>query len=109
MVQSELTSGNPPTQAHLIQVGHWSDISGPSQPKKRKQALPSVEAEEAEVFEVPPYRFNNVPSILLQRDAYWRSYVKVEPEETLHLFEQVAIVDDIGARLQATAIREREA
>ena len=109
VVQSELTPGNPPVQAHLIQVGHWSDIPGPFRPKKRKQALPNVEAEEAEVFEIPPYRFNNVPSTLLQQDAYWRSYVKVEPEETLRLFEQAAMVDDIGARLQATAIREREA
>ena len=65
VVQSELTPGNPPAQAHLIQVGHWSDIPGPSRSKKQKQALSSVEAEETEVFEVPPYRFNSVLSTLL--------------------------------------------
>ena len=46
---------------------------------------------------------------MLQRDTYWRTYVNIAPEETLRQFEQVAVVEDVGARLQASAIREREA
>ena len=46
---------------------------------------------------------------MLQRDTYWRTYVNIAPKETLRQFEQVAVVEDVGARLQASAIREREA
>ena len=58
---------------------------------------------------VPPYRLSNILAEMLQRDTYWRTYVNVEPEETLHQFDQAAVVEDIGARLQASAIREKEA
>ena len=62
-----------------------------------------------EEVEVPPYRFSNIPVEMLQRDTSWRTYVNVEPEETLCQFDQVIVVEDIGARLQASAIRDRDA
>ena len=101
---------NPPLQAHLIQITNWSDISRPSWPKKRKATLPVVEEEAPveEEVEVPPYKFSNIPTAMSQRDTYWRTYVNIAPEETLHQFEQAAIVEDVGARLQASATRERE-
>ena len=111
VVQPISTLVNPPPQAHLIQIGNQSDIPRPFWPKKRKTTLPVVEEEalvEDEV-EVPFYKFNNIPAQMLQRDTYWRTYVNVAPEETLRQFEYVAVVEDIGARLQASTIREREA
>ena len=111
VVQPTHTPVNPPYKAHLIQVGQRSDISGPSQPKKRKSTLP-VPEEEAPVedkVEIPPYKFNHIPAAMLQRDTYWRTYVNIAPEETLCQFEQVEVVEDVGARLQASAIREKEA
>ena len=111
LVQPTPTPVNPPPQAHLIQVGNRSDIPGPSQPKKRKRTLPTSEEEapmEDEV-EVPPYKFNNILAAMLQRDTYWRTHVNITPEETLRQFEQVAVVEDVGARLQASPIRKREA
>ena len=89
MVQSISTPVNPPRQTHLIQIGNQSDIRGPSWPKKRKTTLPVFE-EEATVedkVEVPPYKFNNIPAVMLQRDTYWQTYVNVAPEETLRQFE----------------------
>ena len=102
---------NPSLQAYLIQIGNRSDISGPSQPKKRKRTLPipEVEAPMEDEVEVPPYKFNNIPMAMVQQDTYWRTYVNIAPEETLRQFEQVVVVEDIGARLQASVIREREA
>ena len=111
VVQPISTPVNPPPQAHLIQIGNWSDIPGPSRPKKKKTTLPVLE-EEALVedkVEVPPYKFNNIPTAMLQRDTYRRTYVNVAPEETLRQFKQVVVVEGIGARLQASAIRKREA
>ena len=102
---------NPPPKTHLIQVGHRSDIPSPSQSKKQKRTLP-VPEEEAYVedeVEILPYKFNHIPAVMLQRDTYWRIYVNIAPEETLRQFEKVAVVEDVGARLQASAIREREA
>ena len=46
-----------------------------------------------------PYRFNSIPMELLQRDTYWRTYVNIEPEETLCQFEQAIVVEDIEAQL----------
>ena len=92
---------NPPPTAHLIQVGNRSDIPGPSQPKKRKRTIPVLE-EEAPVedeVEISPYKFNHIPTTMLQQDTYWRTYVNIAPEETLCQFEQVAVVEDVGARL----------
>ena len=111
VVQPAPTSVNPFATTHLIQVGNRSDIPGPSQPKKRKRVAPMPENEvlEEDEVEIPPYKFNHVPNTMLQRDTYWRTYVNVAPEETLRQFEQVAVVEDVGARLQASAIREREA
>ena len=111
MVQPVPTLVNPLPTAHLIQVGDRSDIPGPSQPKKRKQVAPmsAKEVLEEDVVEIPPYKFKHIPDTMLQRDTYWRTYVNVAPEETLHQFEQAAVVEDVGARLQASAIREREA
>ena len=101
VVQPTSTPVNPPPKAHLIQVGHRSDIPGPSQPKKRKRTIP-VPEEEAHVedeVEIPPYKFNHIPDTMLQRDTYWRTYVNIAPEETLRQFEQVAVVEDVGACL----------
>ena len=110
MIQPISTLVNPPTQAHLIQIGHRSDIPGPSRPRKQKQTLPIVEEEASvEEVEVPPYRFSSIPTALLQRDTYWRTYVNIEPEEMFCQFEQARMVEDIGALLQASAIREKEA
>ena len=111
VVQPAPTPVNPLPTAHLIQVGNRSDNPGPSQPKKRKRTAPVPEdkvLEEDEV-EIPPYKFNHVPDTMLQRDTYWRTYVNIAPQETLRQFEQVAVVEDVGARLQASVIREREA
>ena len=111
VVQSISTPKNPPPQAHLIQIGNRRDIPRPSRPKKRKKTLPMVE-EEAPVedkVEVPPYKFNNIPTAMLQRNTYWQTYVNVAPEETLCQFEQATVVEDIGACLQASTIREWEA
>ena len=111
VVLPALTPVNPLPQAHLIQVGNRNDIPGPSQTKKRKRTLPGPEEEalvEDEV-EVPPYKFNNIPAAMLQRDTYWRTYVNIAPKETLRQFEQVVVVEDVGACLQASAIRERKA
>ena len=85
VIQPIITPMNPPPQAHLIQIGHWSDIPGPSRPKKRKKTLSVVEEEAPveEVVEVPPYRFSKFPAELLHRDTYWWTYVNVEPKETL--------------------------
>ena len=85
-------------------------IPGPSQPKKRKRTLPVAE-EEAPVeyeVEVPPYKFNNIPVAMLQGDTYWRTYINIALEETLRQFEQVAVVEDVGAHLEASVIRGRE-
>ena len=71
--------------------------------------VPVNEALEEDEVEIPPYKFNQVPDTMLQRDTYWRTYVNIAPEETLRQFEQVAVVEDVGARLQASAIRKREA
>ena len=111
VVQPAPTPVNPLPTAHLIQVGNRSDIPGPSQPKKRKRTVPVPEAEvvEEDEVEIPPYKFNHVLDTMLQRDTYWRTYVNIAPEETLRQFEQVGVVEDVGARLQASAIREREA
>ena len=111
VVQPTPTPVNPLPTAHLIQVGNRSDIPGPSQPKKRKRTAPVPEEEalvEDEV-EIPPYKFNCIPDTMLQQDTYWCTYVNIAREETLRQFEQVAVVEDVGARLQASAIREREA
>ena len=111
IVQPTPTPMNPSPTAHLIQVGNRSDILGPSQPKKRKKTTPMPEEEvlvEDEV-EIPPYKFNRIPDTMLQRDTYWRTYVNIAPEETLRQFEQLAMVEDVGARLQASTIRKREA
>ena len=109
VVQPAPTPMNPLPTAHLIQVGNRSDIPGPSQPKKWKRTVPVPEAEvlEEDEVEIPPYKFNDVPDTMLQRDTYWRTYVNIASEETLRQFEQVAVVEDVGARLQASAIRER--
>ena len=67
VVQPTPTPVNPPPKAHLIQVGHRSDIPGPSQPKKRKRTIPIPE-EEAPVedeVEIPPYKFNHIPDMML--------------------------------------------
>ena len=111
VVQPVPTPVNPLPTAHLIQVGDRSDIPGPSQPKKRKRVapVPAEEVLEEDVVEIPPYKFKHIPDTMLQRDTYWRTYVNVAPEETLRQFEQAAVVEDVGARLQASAIREREA
>ena len=111
VVQPASTLVNPLPTAHLIQVGNRSDIPGPSQPKKRKRTVPVAEAEvlEEDEVEIPPYKFNYVPDTMLQRDTYWRTYVNIAPKETLRQFEQVVVVEDVGVRLQASAIREREA
>ena len=111
VVQPVPTSVNPPPTTHLIQVGDRSDIPGPSQPKKRKRVAPVPEEEvlEEDAVEIPPYKFNHIPDTMLQRDTYWRTYINVVPEETLYQFEQAATVQDVGACLQAFAIREREA
>ena len=111
VVQPISTLENPPPQAHLIQIRHRSNIPRPFWPKKRKKTLPVIE-EEAPVedeVEVLPYKFNSILVELLQRDTYWRTYVNVAPEETLCQFKHATVVEDIGARLQASAIREREA
>ena len=102
---------NPPPTTHLIQEGNRSDILGPSQPKKRKRETPKPEEEvlEEDEVEIPPYKFSHIPDTMLQRDIYWQTYIKVAPEETLRQFEQATAVQDVGARLQASAIREREA
>ena len=68
--------------------------------------LPENEDLEEEKVEIPTYKFNQVPNTMLQRDTYWRTYVNIAPEETLRQFEQVTVVEDVGARLQASAIRE---
>ena len=111
VVQPAPTPANPLRTTHLIQVGDRSDIPGPSQPKKRKPVAPVPEEEvlEEDAVEIPPYKFIHIPDTMLQRDTYWRTYINVVPEETLHQFEQVAAVQDVGACLQAFAIREREA
>ena len=111
VVQPVPTPVNPLPTAHLIQVGDKSDIPGPSQPKKRKQValVPEEEVLEEDEVEIPPYKFNRIPDTMLQRDTYWRTYVNVTHEDTLCQFEQAAAVKDVGARLQASAIREREA
>ena len=111
VVQPAPTLVNPLPTAHLIQVENRSDIRGPSQPKKRKRTVHVPEAEilEEDEVEIPPYKFNHVPDTMLQRDTYWRTYVNTAPEKTLLQFEQVVVVEDVGARLQASAIREREA
>ena len=111
VVQPAPTPVNPSPTAHLIQVGNRSNIPGPSQPKKRKRVAPVLENEvlEEDEVEIPPYKFNHVPDTMLQWNTYWRTYVNIAPEETLRQFEQVAVVEDVGARLQASAIREREA
>ena len=92
-------------------MGDRSDIPGPSQPKKRKQVAPVPEDEvlEEDEVEIPPYKFKYISDTMLQRDTYWRTYVNVAPEETLRQFEQIPVVEDVGAHLQASAIREREA
>ena len=102
---------NPFPTAHLIQVGDRNDIPGPSQPKKRKRValVPENEVLEEDEVEIPPYKFNHVPDTMLQRDTYRRTYVNIAFEETLRQFEQVAVVEDVGACLQASTIREREA
>ena len=111
VVQPASTPVNPLPTAHLIQEGNRSDIPGPSQPKKRKRVAPVLEEEvlEEDAVEIPPYKFSHIPDTMLQRDTYWRTYIHVAPEETLRQFEQAAAVKDVGARLQASAIREREA
>ena len=72
-------------------------------------SVPEDKVLEKDEVEIPPYKLNHVPDTMLQWDTYWRTYVNIAPEETLHQFEQVAVVEDVGARLQASAIREREA
>ena len=111
IVRPAPTPVNPLPTAHLIQVGNRSDILGPSQPKKQKRTVPVPEAKimEEDEVEISPYKFNHVPDTMLQRDTYWWTYVNIAPEETLRQFEQVAVVEDVGAHLQASAIREREA
>ena len=111
VVQPAPTPANPPPTTHLIQVGDRSDIPGPSQPKKQKRVAPVPEEEvlEEDAVEIPPYKFSHIPDTMLQRDTYWWTYINVVPEETLRQFEQAAAVQDVGARLQASAIREREA
>ena len=111
VVQSTPTPVNPPPTAHLIQVGNRSDIPGHSQPKKWKRTT-RMHVEEVPVedeVEIPPYKFNHILDTMLQQDIYWQTYVNIAPKETLRQFEQVAMVEDVGARLQAFAIREREA
>ena len=71
--------------------------------------MPVEEVHVEDEVEIPPYKFNHIPDTMLQRDTYWRTYVNIAPEETLRQFEQVTVVQDVGARLQAFAIREREA
>ena len=71
--------------------------------------MPKEEVLEEDAVEIPPYKFKHIPDTMLQRDTYWQTYVNVAPEETLRQFEQAAVVEDVGARLQASAIREREA
>ena len=71
--------------------------------------VPENEVLEEDEVEIPPYKFNQVPDTMLQRDTYWHTYVNIAPEETLRQFEQVPVVEDVGACLQAFAIREREA
>ena len=111
VVQPVPTPVKPPLTTHLIQEGKQSNIPGPSQPKKRKRANPMLEEEvlAEEEVEIPPYKFSHIPKTMLHRDSYWRTYLNVAPEETLSQFEQAAAVQDVGARLQASAIREREA
>ena len=64
---------------------------------------------EEDAVEIPPYKFSHIPDTMLQRHTYWRTYINVVPEETLRQFEQAEVVQDVEARLQASAIREREA
>ena len=111
VVQPAPTLVNPPPTTHLIQVGDWSDIPGSSQPKKQKRVAPVPEEEvlEEDAVEIPPYKFSHILDTMLQRDTYWRTYINVVPEETLRQFEQATAVQDVGARLQASAITEREA
>ena len=71
--------------------------------------MPEEEVPVEDEVEIPPYKFNHIPDTMLQRDTYKWTYVNIAPEETLRQFEQVAVVEDVGARLQASAIREREA
>ena len=71
--------------------------------------MPEEEVLAKEEVEIPPYKFSHIPKTMLQRDSYWRTYLNVAPEETLSQFEQAAAMQDVGARLQASAIREREA
>ena len=71
--------------------------------------VPEEEVLEEDAVEIPPYKFSHIPDTMLQRDTYWWTYINVVPEETLRQFEQAAAVQDVGARLQASAIREREA
>ena len=71
--------------------------------------VPTEEVLEEDVVEIPPYKFKHIPDTMPQRDTYWRTYVNVAPEETLRQFEQAAVVEDVGAHLSASAIREREA
>ena len=111
VVQPTPTPVNTIPTAHFIQVGNRSDVPGPSQPKKRKRTtlVPEEEVPVEDEVEIPPSKFNHIPDTILQRDTYWRIYVNIAPEETLRQFEQVAVVEDVEARLQASAIREREA
>ena len=99
VVQPIFTPVNPPPQIHLIQIGHWSDIPGPSRPKKKTLLVVEEEASVEDKVEVPPYKFSSILAALLQRDTYWRTYVNVAPEETLRQFEQAAVVEDNGAYL----------
>ena len=71
--------------------------------------VPEEEVLEEDVVEIPPYKFNHIPDTMLQWDTYWRTYTNIAPEDTLRQFEQAAVVEDVGALLQAFAIREREA
>ena len=71
--------------------------------------VPEEEVLEEDAVEIPPYKFNHIPDTMLQWDTYWRTYTNIAPEDTLRQFEQAAVVEDVGALLQAFAIREREA
>ena len=71
--------------------------------------MPEEKVLEEDEVKIPPYKFSHIPDTMLQRDSYWRTYMNVASKETLRQFEQAAAVQDVGARLQASAIREREA
>ena len=71
--------------------------------------MPEEEVLAEEEVEISPYKFSHIPKTMLQRDSYWRTYLNVAPEGTLSQFEQAVAVQDVGACLQASAIREREA